>query len=349
MMDKRTIGIGIVAVVLILAISMTASARPDPNGATTQYLGSWDTDGAQSGTFTDGHVLTDGEEMEIQLRITTAVSAGSLVVNITYTNQSGGSATTSDITISTTDGELNSYISVTMPYSGDTVRDITNVQVNAGSGATEGDFVIIATETTSNSNAADSDIARGGYISNVDLSASTQTAKWQGYFGEISGMITLQDASGNQMYKWDWVSASGGTVFAVARATAPIWTDVADRDVGAASVDMQWGYGGSADSANITFDDPDGNTEFDVAGSTVATGSRDALYTLLQNGTASTFEEVLLTDQTVTNSIDDFIFACRIDNEGPDFQGGTSDYQLIVPDTPLASTTTTYYFYVEMT
>lgn len=241
-MNMRTIGIVIVAVALILAISMTASARPDPEGAT---------------------VVNNGSE-------------------------------------------------------------------------------------TATADAAGNDTAQGGYISNVDLSASSQTVKWQGYFGEIAGTITLQDATGNQMYYWDWVSESGGTVFAVARNdSAPIWTAIYNNDVTRDDVDTVWGYTGS-DTANITFDDPDGSIAFDVAGYTVPTNGRDALYTLLQDGTDSAFEEVLLTDRAIVNSTDDFIFACRIAADTANFQNSTSDYQLIVPDTIAADTTTTYYFYVEM-
>ena len=342
-MKMRIIGIGIVALALILAISMTASANPDPEGATTQYLGTWGTTDAATGDFTDGQTI--GVAMEIQLLVTVAVDAGNpLIVQVAYTDQGSTSDTTGDITIpaGTTVG---TYVTVALA-SGDTgVLDVTGVTATSSS-ATAGNFTIIATETAS-ADAAGTDIARGGYITSVDLSASSQTVKWQGYFGEVDGTVTLEDASGNQMYEWTWVSAQGGTVFAVARETAPTWTDVATYDVEDAAVDTAWGYSGS-DTAELTFDEDEGNTEFDVAGYTVTADNRDTLYTLKQDGDPSTFEEVLLTDQETATSIDDYIFACRIDDDAADFQGGTSDYQLIVPDTIAADTTTTYYFYVEM-
>ena len=343
-MNIRTIGIGIVAVALILAISMTASARPDPEGATTQYLGTWGTTGAATGDFTDGQTI--GAAMEIQLLVTVAVDdSNPLIVQVAYTDQGSASDTTGDITIPA--GTIvGTYVTVALA-SGDTgVLDVTGVAAS-GSAATAGNFTIIATETAS-ADAAGTDIARGGYITSVDLSASSQTVKWQGYFGEIDGTVTLEDASGNQMYEWNWVSEQGGTVFAVAReSSAPIWTDTYNNDVTREELDSVWGYTGS-DTAAITFDDPNGSTEFDVAGYTVPMDGRDALYTLLQNGSDSTFEEVLLTDQETVDGKEDFIFACRIDDDAADFQGSTSDYQLIVPDTIAADTTTTYYFYVEM-
>lgn len=341
-MNMRTIGIGIVAVALILAISMTASADPEPEGATPEYMGSWVTTDAAAGTFTDGHALDDNTPMEIQLLVTTAVSGGALTVQVSYVDQGGNDTeATGDIVIP--EGTVaGTYVTVTLNGEDTGVINITTVTAT-GSAATAGDFVIVATEKAS-ADAAGSTEARGGYISNMDLSATPQTCNWAGYFGEVTGTLTLEDATGDKMYSWA-AADIGGEVYA-STAGSVTWSGIVAENV--SDVDTALGHmtANMSDSVTNTFTNSSNSVTVDVG--TVAIGNDTTAATYMYvNGAAQTtnFEEVILYDGT------DIVWAAIICPNAEGFEEGaaTHDYQMIVPEDGSGNTVTTpYYFYVEL-
>lgn len=216
-----------------------------------------------------------------------------------------------------------------------------------GATYTEGDTGTYSADTSGN------DAATGGCISEANLSASSSTTKWQGYYGNLSGYIVLADSTGNEMFNWSAVISNGGEVFAVARATVPTFTDVDTKDITAAQADTAlttdpntWSATGS-DSVALTFSDDNDNSVFYVAGQTVPASNRNMMYTLDSDGN-SAFKEVILTDQDAFNDVGDMIWTCLIVDNSENYKGGTSDFQMIVPTTDMAAGTTTYYFYIEL-
>jgi hypothetical protein len=209
---------------------------------------------------------------------------------------------------------------------------------------------------TNTTTSAGNDAATGGYISEANLSVTSQTSKWQGYYGNVSGYVALADATGNEMYNWTWAVANGGEVFAVARVAVPIFTDVDTKDITAGDADTALTTGGTptwsatgSDSVALTFSTDNDNSGFIVSGQTVAANSRNSAHTLKSSGGNSAFEEVLLTDLDTFDDVSDMIWTCLISNDAENFKGTTSDYQMIVPTTDSGGDTTTYYFYVELT
>ena len=351
-MNMRTIGIGIVAVALILAISMTASARPDPVGATTTTvynnvtLATFNGTEEGVGTFNDGIALST-KQAQSTIYYKRDAGSGEYNISITYTNTTGGSPTV----YSKADVVAGAWTTVDVS----SLVDITNISRITGT-ATDYNITVVAnlSKQTAAQGTASSDDAEGGYITEMDLEGISQTVKWQGYYGDITGDIRLADASGYYMYTWDWDSSTGGAVFAVARSTMPNFGVVGTHDITEAEADTAltsddtWSATG-ADSVTLTFDtDDDNSAEFYVAGNTVAEIDRNAMYTLETLGSPSDFEEVLLTDRETVDTVDDMIWTCLIENQALDYTGGNSDYQMIVPATDIGGGTTTYYFYVEM-
>ena len=51
--------------------------------------------------------------------------------------------------------------------------------------------------------------ARGGFVSNANIVGNSQTRKWQGYFGEVSGNLTLENSAIQLMYSWAITNISG--------------------------------------------------------------------------------------------------------------------------------------------
>ncbi|MCD4810328.1 MAG: hypothetical protein K8R17_10580, partial [Methanosarcinales archaeon] len=352
--------IGIVAVALILAISMTASARPDPVGATTSVQNNNVTLGTFNGTseigennYTKSIALSTKQAQDNIYYSVDEIGVGSTHYNIsiTYTNASGGSTT---VYKNDTDTLLNTWETVSVVD----LVNITNINCEAND-LSSGWYNITVVVTLAKQTAAQATVgtndAEGGYITEMNLDGNSQTVKWQGYYGNIDGKILLADENGYSMFNWTWDAASGGSVFAIARTTMPNFTAVgvaaynitpANADV-ALTTDGTWSQNGT-DSVNITFGNTEDNSVFNVSGYTVAVDTRASVATLNNTGGDSNFTEVLLSDQTVYNDVGDMIWTCIIADDETNYAGDTSDYQMIVPAKDSAGGTTTYYFYVEL-
>jgi len=71
-----------------------------------------------------------------------------------------------------------------------------------------------ATSTFNRSNYAPRSVeAEAGNITQIIISGVTQTQTWQGYWGEVTGTITLDDAFNYTMYDW-YVAEPQGEIFA---------------------------------------------------------------------------------------------------------------------------------------
>ena len=217
---------------------------------------------------------------------------------------------------------------------------------------------------------AQSIFAQAGNVTEMDIIGFSITQSWQGYFGNVSGTITLGDLSDNVLYNWSAVNPSG-EVYAT-NATLVSWvniqcfnftatgtyaSDVAQR--GATSL-----YGTNLSLlenwTGIAVGDVDGVDEtFTLLGS-----GHDIFYTnnlefaggecrntrLFGDtgaGVDGEFEEVLLYDpdnQAV-------IFTSLIENSTVlGFDDGDHDFELIVLENGHSTdvAVTNYYFYLEI-
>jgi len=194
--------------------------------------------------------------------------------------------------------------------------------------------------------------AIGGYVTEINITISQQTTKWQGYYGNVSGGIVLMDATGNSMFNWD-IDEPTGEVYATPLGTLPDWTNY-NNTVNTTKVSVAFDLGtsvtGVADNATDTFN-ATAHTEFYLAGMRIP-GSIGPCATTRDGSGASTWETVLLTDGDAGTAMTDFLFIGLIQESGTSFKGATDpcDYQMIVPDDPNDDgAATTYYFYVEVT
>jgi hypothetical protein len=186
---------------------------------------------------------------------------------------------------------------------------------------------------------AETDDAAGGDITALDLTIDQSTTKWQGYWGSITDMIVLADASGNKMYDWGTATILTGEVFATT-GDSPAWASVtgvttAERD----EIDTLWGWSASADDAGETFTVTDASVT--VAGTTASDAVATVVGAILPE--ASSWQTVVITDVDPTSAKGDYIFVGIIHEDTLGYDGATNvDYQMIVPGDD------TYYFYVEV-
>jgi hypothetical protein len=201
--------------------------------------------------------------------------------------------------------------------------------------------------------------AQAGNVTALFINSTRVTNRWQGYYGNISGVITLDDANNNTLYNWQIASpqgeiyASNGTtdgtvawsrIFCVnytnnMSAGQPIvqafnGTDL-ERMIGAGM--------GDRDNHNATFNSTFTGS-FQVGSITINSGSGCRQTNLFSNDNYQTtdFGEVLLTDNV------SIIYTAILEQDAIGFQGAPVDFQLIVGENGDQAGTRTYYFFVEL-
>jgi hypothetical protein len=220
--------------------------------------------------------------------------------------------------------------------------------------------------------AAASAPAYAGNVSEINLYGVSTTQTWQGYFGNVTGVIQLSDAGDNVMYNWS-VFSPQGEVYASTNSTV-LWQTLQcfnftstgtgqndDAQAGLTSlygtnvtqleslfginssrdvdgIDETFSYWGAANGHSSFYTS---NLQFD-AGECRST----RVYDNAGGGTKGNFEEVLMYEPQ-TSSV---VFAALLDNDLLGFDGRKHDFQMMVLDdghrTDVAPTT--YYFYVEL-
>ena len=189
------------------------------------------------------------------------------------------------------------------------------------------------------SGSAGSSAATGGNITQIDLSVSTSTSKWQGYYGNVSGGITLADSdNSNKMY--EWTNTIVGNVFAAQdpNMNNSNWIGLTNRS--GSEIDTNFSYTpGDSDSATNTFIND--STSITVAGTTYNLKANSSVKTY--SGGVPTWETIALANST-SPADGNYVFAGIISNDGTAYNGENADFQIIVP----IGSSPTYYFYVEL-
>ena len=195
--------------------------------------------------------------------------------------------------------------------------------------------------------------AQAGNVTQLTINASIISTRWQGYYGNISGTITLDDGSGNTMF--DWGSGAGfapiGEIYA-ANNTISNWSDIicvnfmsdgvpGQGGINDSVLETMYGMGATdVDGINETFS----STENVGVGLLTLSGC-PATNTYVNNASQSaSFNETLLTE----NSTGTVIFATEVSQDTVGFDGNPWDFQMIVGENGNVSATTPYSFYVEL-
>jgi len=207
--------------------------------------------------------------------------------------------------------------------------------------------------------------ALAGNVTELNLTAETITRHWAGFFGEISGKITLEDANGNIFYDWT-VTNPQGEIYA-ARTNSVDWVNIrcanaAERSAEDAFVSAVNDTDEDAPSRTfLAYGVDDGYTytnghvgpghpTFWVGSVQIDANTCYAAKMYNSSRQEGEFWEVMLSDGTQV------IYAATIansdsqDNGADGFDGTNHDFEMIVPEngTGTDTATTTYWFWVEI-
>lgn len=194
--------------------------------------------------------------------------------------------------------------------------------------------------------------AQGGNVTRITINGSSITKRWQGYYGNITGRITLDDAQGNTMYDWTNAGfAPVGTIFA-ANQTVTDWSNVicvnltgnntAKQGINATILEQMYGMAlTDGDGIDETF----AGTESITIGTTTLSDC-PSTHIYQNNQSQNNFWNETLLTQNQSRSV---IYAAKVDQDQVGFDGNTWDFQMIVGENGIIAGSTQYEFYLELT
>jgi hypothetical protein len=218
------------------------------------------------------------------------------------------------------------------------------------------------------------DIATGipaiaGNVTELSISGFSTTQSWQGYFGNVTGTITLSDSGDNSMYNWSLASPQGEIYASTNNSLAWDYIQCFNFDADGTYADDTLNIGGTSQHGTnlsileemfgIAADDVDGvNETFTLLGTghnTFYTNNIEfsegecrstQIFSNSGTGEDNKFEEVLLYEPT-TRSI---VFTSLLNEDILGFDDRTHDFEMLVLENGHATDTltTTYYFWVEL-
>ena len=215
--------------------------------------------------------------------------------------------------------------------------------------APEGPTVTYINNQTNTPDAATVINTTGGSITTITLSATTQNIRWKAYVGNVSGTMTLEDASGSTIYNWA-TTYPNGEVYATRKETTVSWTNIACANLShIENENRAINHTNLEDNITATFSSVVHDI-FYVGTSAITSNSCRSVHTYV-NSTAqsSLFEEVLLYDGT-DDTNGNIVYASLLENNIYGFNNKTYDFQMIIPENGQLgwSSSTAYYFYVEL-
>lgn len=183
--------------------------------------------------------------------------------------------------------------------------------------------------------------AQAGNVTQLNIDQTRITDIWQGFYGNVSGQIVLENSLGNNFYDWS-LSTITGEVYA-SRNTIPSWTGI--------NCTNSTYWQNEETTLNIPATQTDGINEtyntlthptFQVGTKTFAPNVCQSTRPYNSTGQAGNFYNVLLNSNS-TN----VVYAAILADNSNGFDNTTYDFEIMVP-VDKTSGTATYYFYVEL-
>ena len=222
--------------------------------------------------------------------------------------------------------------------------------------------------------AAQSQEALAGNVSELTFNGTTVTRTYQGYYGNITGMVVLGDSSNNTLYDWTLASPQG-EIYAVrgVASVIPLWESVVcasythiqtedtrlnvNESIDEDSVNRTFVVNGAPDQLARFPTSDFTHPQFWVANQSIA-ANECAVATLYNSSyePSSDFKEVLLEDSTQNYIIYTAIISHTINPFGDSmgFNQMNHDFEMMVGEdghgveTGSTATTSTYWFFLEL-
>jgi hypothetical protein len=189
----------------------------------------------------------------------------------------------------------------------------------------------------------------GGTITTVTLNVTSQNLRWKAYVGNITGTLTLDDASDNTIFDWALTEVNG-EIYATRQQASINWTGInCSNSTHIELENVAMNHTNRDDNITATFSSQT-HSAFYAGTSEILADTCHSVYTYVNSSSQqSYFEEVVLYDGTnVSNG--NIVYATPLEKDVFGFDNETYDFQMILPERGLPTWTgsTAYYFYVEL-
>lgn len=182
---------------------------------------------------------------------------------------------------------------------------------------------------------------QAGNVTELNISGESITDHWAGFFGEISGNLTLENSDGDVFYDWTGLTSVAGEVFA-SNDSGVNWTGIGCAS--AAEISALETFLGvaptDADRINQTYTSTS-HPAFNVSGTQISGCNSTNAY-VNSGPSTDAFYQILLTDTE-----GDPVYTTLINDTTTGFDGSAHDFQLLVGEADSVGTTTLY-FYIEL-
>jgi hypothetical protein len=181
---------------------------------------------------------------------------------------------------------------------------------------------------------------QAGNVTELNVSGAVITTHWAGFYGEITGGITLQNAGGDMFYNWTGINSPiTGKVFA-SNSSSVSWAGISCMDAtGQAALETALGISpNDADRINTTYTST--HPDFSVGGE-VLSGCNSTNAYIDTGFDSTTFYQILLADSSGTGNP---VYTTLINESQTGFDAVAHDFELLVG----VNSIETDYFYLEL-
>jgi len=197
------------------------------------------------------------------------------------------------------------------------------------------------TETVFPRNGSASNVSAGGYITQIDIYPQfNQTKNWQGFYGNVSGIISLKGNNEKEMYNWS-INLTNTSIYATTDSVFTNWSTLYNANI--SNLDSLWFNSEiMADTVANTYKTGDGARTF-------VNTSLDAYHV----HTLAGFVDYVIQSVSGVGTKNDTLWAAVVTEPRLNYKYEYSNYELLVPvtnnGTRFGDTQgETYYFYIEI-
>jgi len=181
----------------------------------------------------------------------------------------------------------------------------------------------------------------GGYITQIDIYPQfNQTKNWQGFYGNVSGIISLKGDNEKEMYNWS-INLTNTSIYATTDGVFTNWSTLYNANI--TNLDALWFSSEiMADTVANTYKTGTGNRTF-------VNTSLDAFHVQTLAG----FDDYVIQSVPDIGTKNDTLWAAVVTEPQLNYKNESSNYELLVPvtnnGTGFGDTQgDIYYFYIEI-
>ncbi|MBT4858289.1 hypothetical protein HON49_03880 [archaeon] len=187
----------------------------------------------------------------------------------------------------------------------------------------------------------DTTTAEAGNITHLDIDWTRRTEVWQGFYGNVSGSISLQTGGGDVFYEWNATTMQGEVL--ATRDSITDWSAINctnsthwETEESALSISTT-----SVEGINETYDTTT-HAEFSIGSKTFDANTCRAVRPFVTGGVEGAFYNIML-----NTDVDTTVYTAILAEDTAGFDSAEVDFELLVP-VNTATGQSTYYFYVEI-